>query len=58
MFASEGACRTFDYQAGEVGYIPFAVDHYVENAGSETLRFLEMFKAPGSRTSASPSGWP
>jgi oxalate decarboxylase len=45
VFASGGKARTFDYQAGDVGYVPFAMGHYVENAGGETLRFLEMFRS-------------
>src|SRR6266566_7274844 len=31
VFASGGKARTFDYQAGDVGYVPFAMGHYVEN---------------------------
>ena len=46
VFASEGKARTFDFQAGDVGYVPFAMGHYVENTGNTTLRFLEMFKSP------------
>jgi oxalate decarboxylase len=46
VFASEGNARTFDYQAGDVGYVPFAMGHYVENTGKTPLRFLEMFKSP------------
>jgi oxalate decarboxylase len=46
VFASEGKARTFDYQAGDVGYVPFAMGHYIENTGNTTLRFLEMFKSP------------
>jgi oxalate decarboxylase len=46
VFASGGRARTFDYQAGDVGYVPFAMGHYVENTGDETLRFLEMFRSP------------
>ena len=46
VFASGGKARTFDYQAGDVGYVPFAMGHYVENTGNEVLRFLEMFKSP------------
>jgi oxalate decarboxylase len=46
VFASEGAARTFDYQAGDVGYVPFAMGHYIENTGDTPLRFLEMFKSP------------
>jgi oxalate decarboxylase len=45
VFASGGKARTFDYQAGDVGYVPFAMGHYVENTGSEPLRFLEMFRS-------------
>jgi oxalate decarboxylase len=45
VFAADGQARTFDYQAGDVGYVPFAMGHYVENTGTTTLRFLEMFKS-------------
>src|SRR5260370_31469004 len=45
VFASEGKARTFDYQAGDVGYVPFAMGHYIENTGDTPLRFLEMFKS-------------
>lgn len=45
VFASEGKARTFDYQAGDVGYVPFAMGHYIENTGNIPLRFLEMFKS-------------
>ena len=46
VFGSESKARTFDYQAGDVGYVPFAMGHYIENTGRETLTFLEMFKSP------------
>jgi oxalate decarboxylase len=46
VFASSGKARTFDYQGGDVGYVPFAMGHYVENVGDEPLRFLEMFRSP------------
>jgi oxalate decarboxylase len=45
VFASGGKSRTFDYQAGDVGAVPFAMGHYVENTGDETLTFLEMFRS-------------
>jgi oxalate decarboxylase len=45
VFASGGKARTFNYQAGDVGYVPFAMGHYVENIGDETVRFLEMFRS-------------
>lgn len=45
VFGSEGNARTFDYQAGDVGAVPFAMGHYIENIGKTPLRFLEMFKS-------------
>jgi len=45
VFASGERARTFDYQAGDVGYVPFAMGHYVENTGDEPLRFLELFRS-------------
>jgi oxalate decarboxylase len=45
VFAANGHARTFDFAAGDVGYVPFAMGHYIENTGSTTLRFLETFKS-------------
>jgi oxalate decarboxylase len=45
VFASGGKARTFDYQAGDVGYVPFAMGHYVQNTDDEPLVFLEMFRS-------------
>jgi oxalate decarboxylase len=45
VFGASGQARTFDFQAGDVGYVPFAMGHYIENTGSTPLRFLEMFKS-------------
>lgn len=45
VFAGNGTARTFDYRAGDVGYVPFALGHYIQNTGDETLWFLEMFKS-------------
>ncbi len=44
-FAANGIARTFDYRAGDVGYVPFAYGHYIENTGSDSLWFLEIFKS-------------
>ncbi len=44
VFGSESIARTFNYQAGDVGVVPFPMPHYVENIGSTTLRFLEIFR--------------
>lgn len=45
VFGASGQARTFDYRAGDVGYVPFAMGHYIENTGSTPLRLLEMFKS-------------
>jgi oxalate decarboxylase len=45
VFAASGQARTFDFMAGDVGYVPFATGHYIENTGTTTLRFLEVFKS-------------
>ncbi|MFD0714190.1 oxalate decarboxylase family bicupin [Paenibacillus sp. GCM10027626] len=45
VFAGNGTARTFNYRAGDVGYVPFAFGHYIQNTGTETLWFLEMFKS-------------
>jgi oxalate decarboxylase len=45
VFAASSQARTFDFRAGDVGFVPFAMGHYVENTGSSPLRFLEVFKS-------------
>ena len=45
VFGASGQARTFDFQAGDVGYVPFAMGHYIENTDTTPLRFLEMFKS-------------
>jgi oxalate decarboxylase len=45
VFGASGQARTFDFRTGDVGYVPFAMGHYIENTGSTPLRFLEMFKS-------------
>jgi oxalate decarboxylase len=45
VFAASGQARTFDFMAGDVGFVPFAMGHYVENTGTTPLRFLEIFKS-------------
>ncbi|HEX4733049.1 MAG TPA: cupin domain-containing protein [Thermoleophilaceae bacterium] len=45
VFDSPGKARTFDFAAGDVGYVPFATGHYVENTGDTVLRFLELFRS-------------
>ncbi|KAI0635858.1 oxalate decarboxylase [Trametes polyzona] len=45
LFASSGNARTFDYEAGDVGFVPASFGHYVENTGNTTLHFLEIFNS-------------
>jgi len=45
VFAASGAARTFNYRAGDVGYVPFAMGHYIQNIGNKSLWFLEIFKS-------------
>lgn len=45
VFTGNGVARTFDYRAGDVGYVPFATGHYIQNTGNESVWFLEMFKS-------------
>lgn len=46
VFAAQGIARTFDFQGGDVGYVQQSMPHYIENTGSEPLRFLELFRSP------------
>ncbi|GGE09047.1 oxalate decarboxylase [Marinithermofilum abyssi] len=45
VFAANGVARTFNSRAGDVGYVPFAMGHYIQNTGYQSLWFLEMFKS-------------
>ncbi|SFE52715.1 oxalate decarboxylase [Paenibacillus algorifonticola] len=45
VFTGNGNARTYDVRAGDVGYVPFACGHYVQNTGNTSLWFLEMFKS-------------
>ncbi|KAI0671663.1 oxalate decarboxylase [Trametes maxima] len=45
LFAASGNARTFDYEAGDVGFVPASFGHFVENTGNTTLHFLEIFNS-------------
>ena len=45
VFGSSSNARTFDFQAGDVGYVPKLMPHSVENTGTTTLKFLELFRS-------------
>jgi oxalate decarboxylase len=44
LFHNRAAARTADFAAGDVGYVPQTLGHYIENTGETDLVFLEMFK--------------
>ena len=46
VFTGPTNSRTFDYAAGDVGYVTTASSHYVENTGNETLVYMEVLQAP------------
>lgn len=45
IYAAANAAQTFDYNAGDTGYIPKSMTHYVENTGKTDLVFLEVLQA-------------
>lgn len=45
VFAANGTARTFNYRAGDVGYVPKAMGHYIQNTGSNSLWVMEIFKS-------------
>ncbi|ATZ49412.1 hypothetical protein BCIN_04g05650 [Botrytis cinerea B05.10] len=46
IYAAPSSSRTFDYTAGDVGYIPASNSHYIENTGTEDVVFLEVLQQP------------
>ena len=54
VFGASGQARTFDFRAGDVGFAPFAMGHYVENSLQEQLlrrcvaRSMDGFDAAGA----------
>lgn len=46
LFHNKAAARTADFSAGDVGFVPITLGHYIENTGDTDLVFLEMFRAP------------
>lgn len=45
VFMPGPKARTFNYRAGDVGYVPVGAFHYVQNIGKEKLVFLEFFRS-------------
>lgn len=45
VFISAATARTMNFKANDVGFVPNAAAHYIENLGSDDLVFLEIFKS-------------
>lgn len=45
VYLAPSSSRTFDFTAGDVGYIPASNSHYIENVGDEDVVFLEVLNA-------------
>jgi len=43
VFDAVNNARTFDFVAGDVGYVPRTLTHYIENIGTEPVRVLNVF---------------
>ncbi|PQE17262.1 oxalate decarboxylase family bicupin protein [Rutstroemia sp. NJR-2017a BVV2] len=46
VYAAPSSSNTFDFTAGDVGYIPASNTHYIENTGTEDVVFLEVLQQP------------
>ncbi|CAK4033319.1 oxalate decarboxylase, secreted [Lecanosticta acicola] len=46
VYQAPTSSRTFDFQAGDTGYVPVVTAHYLENTGTEDLVYLEVLQAP------------
>lgn len=45
IFASSGNAQTYNFEPGDISFVPATFGHYIENIGNTTLRFLEIFKS-------------
>jgi oxalate decarboxylase len=46
VFDATAKARTFNYRAGDVGFVPRTMGHYIENIGSTTVRVINVFNSP------------
>jgi oxalate decarboxylase len=56
VFNAVSNARTFDYVAGDVGYVPKNLAHYIENTGTDTVRVLNVF-SKGDYRDVSLNNW-
>lgn len=43
VFDAVDNARTFDFVAGDIGYVPKTLAHYIENTGDEPMRVINDF---------------
>ncbi len=46
VFNATAKARTFNYRAGDVGFVPRTMGHYIENIGATTMRCINVFNTP------------
>lgn len=46
IFNGNNQARTMNFQAGDVGYVPKSLGHYIRNIGRTDVVFLEVFPTP------------
>ncbi|MBB6144457.1 oxalate decarboxylase [Silvibacterium bohemicum] len=46
VFDATSKARTFNYTAGDVGFVPRTLGHYIENTGDSMLRIINVFNTP------------
>ncbi|OYX87048.1 MAG: cupin, partial [Azorhizobium sp. 35-67-5] len=56
VFDAVDNARTFDFVAGDVGYVPKTLAHYIENTGTEPVRALNVFHT-GAYRDVSLNNW-
>jgi len=46
VFDATNNARTFNYRAGDVGFVPRTLGHYIENTGTTPVRVMNVFNHP------------
>ena len=46
VFDATANARTFNYRAGDVGYVPKTLAHYIENTGTTPVHVVNVFRSP------------
>ena len=45
VFDATSKARTFNYRAGDVGFIPRTLGHYIENTGETPVKVINVFNS-------------